>query len=260
MPSSLRSSLDALFDDAALFPPAQHPMAEALANHARLQSGPYTRLVGPFLCPIGRLSELDACVAGGSILPEELGLVLYPGDDQTHRLLPRGRVVQVEAPLGVKLPDEAGRQRRYVELPPGDDVAGPIERIAAERARVKVRCGGATPDMVPPVRRLAEILHLCAAKKVPFKATAGLHHPFRHLDEATGATEHGFLNLLAAASAAMHEASLDELVDILATPPDNGRKAIVDRVDRRARELLISIGTCSIDEPIEALEGLGLLD
>lgn len=260
MPTSLRTSLDGLFDDAGLFPPARHPMSEALAIHARMRSGPHAHLVGPFLTPLARLSELDACVAGGSPRPEELSLVLYSEDDHAHRAVAREGVVQVEAPLGVEVPSDAVRLRRFVELPPAGDVAGPIEQIVSLRAMVKVRCGGATPDTVPSVERLAEVIHLCAAQKVPFKATAGLHRPFRQRDEATGVVEHGFLNLLAAASAAMNEASLDELSDILTASGEDGESPVLTRIDRRARELLLSIGTCSLDEPKDALVSLGLLE
>jgi hypothetical protein len=235
-------------------------MAEALATHARLRSGPYAQLVGPFLCPVGRLSELDACIAGGSGRPESLGLIVYPGDEQALRSVAREGVVQVEGSFGAKLPNGAGHMRRYFELPPGGDVAGPIESIAAAGARVKVRCGGATPDMVPSAERLAKILHRCAILKVPLKATAGLHQPFRHMDETTGAMQHGFLNLLAATSAAVEGGSQGDLVDLLTVPEDEDEAVVLDRIDRKARELLSSIGTCSLDEPVEALRALGLVE
>lgn len=259
MSTNLRLTLDELFDDAGLFPPARRPMAEALTLHDLVAAGPDGQLLGPFLCPAGRMGELDACVASGVPRPEEIGVLLYPGELQARRACSAPGVVQVEAPLGVPLPDQAMRMRRYYELPPRGDLRAAVATIASSQACVKVRCGGATPDVVPTTARLAETLEACAAKDVTLKATAGLHQPFRHLDPATGGMQHGFLNLLAAASAAIGGASRAELVEILDTEQGEDDHGVVARVDRRARELVASVGTCSLDEPIAALRDLGVL-
>ena len=52
-----------------------------------------------------------------------------------------------------------------------------------------MRCGGAE---VPTADALGRFLSACRAAGVPFKATAGLHHPLA----AEG--RHGFLNVIAA--------------------------------------------------------------
>ncbi|MGH9213938.1 MAG: hypothetical protein ACRD2C_25185 [Acidimicrobiales bacterium] len=258
MPTSLLPVLTQLFDDAGLFPPARRPMAEALQVHHAARTGPHGALVGPFVCPMARLDELDACVAAGVPAPPYLSLVVYQGETPSRRALMRAGVVQVEVPLGVSLPSEALRVRRYFELPPGGDVEAAVDEAAASRARVKVRCGGLTPDMVPSPRRLAETLVACARRRLPLKATAGLHHPFRHHQADLGGPQHGFLNLLAAGAAAAAGADADELEKVLETEEADGG-AVVDRVDRHARELVVSIGTCSIDEPVGDLRKLGLL-
>lgn len=258
MSTSLLPVLARLFDDAGLFPPARRPMAEALHAHAQARSGPYGNLVGPFLCPLARLDELDACVAGGVPAPTELSLVVYQGEAQPRRSIVRPSVVQIEAPLGTKLPAETLRIRRYFELPPGGEVEAAVDEVARSRARAKVRCGGLTPDMVPSSRWLAEVLVACASRRLPLKATAGLHHPFRHYETDLGGPQHGFLNLLAAASAAVGGAGHDELVKILETEQDDGA-TLVERIDRHARELVASIGSCSIDEPVADLTAAGLL-
>ena len=77
MPSLLVSAVDRLFDDAGLFPPARRPMAEALRAHHQAAAGPHKRLVGPFLCPVSRLEELDACVASGLPRPTTVGVIAY---------------------------------------------------------------------------------------------------------------------------------------------------------------------------------------
>lgn len=273
MPTILRTSLDGLFDDAGLFPPAQRPMAEAMLAHADARSGAHARFVGPFLCPAGRLDELAACAAGGVPLPERLSVVLYPGDEHLRRSLARPGVVQVEAQLGTRLPEDVLHLRQYFEIPPAGDVRlhvlkvsdrrrsertrGGDDHMLADRPGVKVRCGGPTPDTVPSVERLAAVVHQCAAESVVLKATAGLHRAFRHRDEATGTWQHGFVNLLAAATAAIDGHGPEQLAELLAATEEDG-DAVLASVDRRARELLAAIGTCNLDEPIGELEGLGL--
>lgn len=259
MPASLLPVVERLFDDAGLFPPAAHAMADALGLHERARTGAHGRLVGPFLCPVARVAELDACVAGGAPRPPELSLVAYPGESPWRRLALRPGVVQIEGPLDLVLPEDAQRVVRYVELPGRGPVEAAVDDVVRVRARVKVRCGGLTPDAVPSTRRLAEVLAACAARRVALKATAGLHHAFyRAPTQPGGAPQHGFLNLLAAGSAAALGESVEGLVDLLETEADDRDKVVV-RIDRAARTLIASIGTCSIYEPVGELQALGLL-
>lgn len=258
MSTTLRTALNGLFDDAGLFPPASRPMADALTVHEETRLGRHSPVLGPFICPVARLQELNACVAAGLPRPERLGVIVYPGDLRAQRAFVQQGVVQVEAPLSMGLPDETRRVRRYLELPPNGDVEHAVEVVVRERAFAKVRCGGVTPDVVPSVQRLADILLACARRGVSLKATAGLHQPFPRNDSLSGAMQHGFVNLLAAASAAVAGAMPDTLVEILSLPEEEGHR-IVAQVDRRARELVVAIGTCSIAEPVAALENLGVL-
>jgi hypothetical protein len=258
VPTSLLPVFDRLFDDAGLFPPASRPMAEALRAHERARTGPHRELVGPFLCPLARLDELDACVAAGVPRPPELGVIGARGGPPWRRTTSRLGVVQVEMPLGVPLPEGAQRMRRFVELPPDGQVDAAVEQVAGLGAWVKVRCGGVTPDAVPSPERVAEVLVACAKRRLPFKATAGLHHPFRRRG---GTPQHGFVNLLAATSVALTGAACDEVARVLDTEEGDvgDGQALLIRIDRRARTLLRAIGTCSIDEPVEGMTALGIL-
>jgi hypothetical protein len=256
--TTLRTALDGLFDDAGLFPPARRPMAHALAAHERARVGRHGRLVGPFLCPLPRLDELHACVASGLPRPKTLGVIISQGDLRTRRSFMQPGVVQVEAPLGTLLPHETRRARRFLELPREDDVDRAVDAIVRAGAMAKLRCGGMAPDAVPAPERVADTLVACARHGVSLKATAGLHQPFPHKDPASGALQHGFVNLLAAASAAMLGATAERVTDILRMAEDDGERLIA-QVDRRGRDLLVAIGTCSIDEPVAALVDLGVL-
>jgi hypothetical protein len=88
---------------------------------------------------------------------------------------------------------------------------------------------------------------------VPFKATAGLHHPL------AAESRHGFLNVLAACvfeddDALVGEVELDS--DALRW---RNREADADELARVRREQLVAVGSCSFFEPVEDLQKLGIL-
>jgi hypothetical protein len=57
---SVRAFLSEIIDYAGLFPPAQLPMAQAVGNYARCRQDPESWMLGRFICPAARLTELSA--------------------------------------------------------------------------------------------------------------------------------------------------------------------------------------------------------
>ncbi|MGB1376169.1 MAG: hypothetical protein ACPG8N_10660, partial [Rhodothermales bacterium] len=106
----------------------------------------------------------------------------------------------------------------------------------------------------------------------PFKATAGLHHPVRHFNEGQHMMMHGFLNVFFAVTIGRCQ-GLDAagIEDIIAdTDPShftftdrgiewNGLSASTTEFIRDRRQLALSIGSCSFDEPRQDLHQLGWL-
>jgi len=234
-----------LIDHAPTFPPASLPLAEGLAEHRRVRGGETGWLVNRFVCPASKLAELGD-------EPLRLSIVVDGGQ------LPNGdtRIEAVEA-AGIDpemLVDAA--PEIYFELPLRDDVSFRILQLRELGIRAKVRCGG---SVLPSVAALAELVQACRRLEVPFKATAGLHHPVRANDE------HGFLNLIAAAVFAddEEEALAEEDPSAFGVTADvlswRGRSATTGEIARVRQELFVGFGSCSAQEPIDGLEALGIL-
>jgi hypothetical protein len=112
---------------------------------------------------------------------------------------------------------------------------------------------------------------------VPFKATAGLHHPLcgtfplTYEEDAARARMFGFLNVFTAAvfaQARMPERHLIEVVD--EERPEafqftddqlvwRGHSATTVQIARARASLGLSFGSCSFEEPVAGLRELGLL-
>lgn len=169
----------------------------------------------------------------------------------------------------------------YVEMPFArrPEVSfGALVRLAAVRSAdpsplgAKIRCGGDSPEDVPASTIVARFLKRCLQLGVPFKATAGLHHPVRSVTAEQGPI-HGFLNVFAAAVLG-HARDLDEqvLLQIIdETDPEafslrsggvawRGITASPVETVRARSTFARSFGSCSFDEPTTDLRALGWLE
>jgi hypothetical protein len=137
---------------------------------------------------------------------------------------------------------------------------------------LKFRTGGTTASAVPSVDQLAAVVVACRDHGLFWKATAGLHQPFRHFDAALGVSLHGFLNLFVAATLAeAHALGVADVAAILADDdPRNfsfatsalawsDRTADIELIAAARRRGLQSFGSCSFDEPLAGLQALDVL-
>jgi hypothetical protein len=235
MTDARRAALAGLIDHAPTFPPASLPPGEAVEEDRRARSSEEAWLLRRLVWPASRLDEL-----GGE--ERELSVVLdgpYEGD-------PRARAIETR--WDAQLQNLIGEV--YVELPLGEGIEERIAVLAERGYRAKVRCGGAS---VPSAAELGGFIRACTEAGVPFKATAGLHHPLA----AEGA--HGFLNVLAACAFA-DEAALAGDVELDSESLRwNGREAGAEELERVRREGLVAIGSCAFFEPVDDLKALGVL-
>jgi hypothetical protein len=235
-----RAALAALIDHAPTFPPASLSTSDALDEDRRARAGEYAWMLARLVWPASRLDELEGEDRALSVLLD----APYGGDMRAEAV----ETHWVESHSDAGLDGLIGEA--YVELPLGDGLEERIAALAERGLRAKVRCGGAE---VPTADALGRFLSACRAAGVPFKATAGLHHPLA----AEG--RHGFLNVIAAC-AFDDGAALSEAVELgpaglrwrdhVAGPGD---------LERVRRQQLVAVGSCSFSEPVDDLKELGVL-
>ena len=99
--------------------------------------------------------------------------------------------------------------------------------------RAKVRTGGVTRDAFPTTSDLIRFLRRCVRAGLPFKATAGLHHPLRaeyrltYAPDSPAGVMFGFLNLFLATAflrAGMEETEAARLLEERSPTPSRSMK------------------------------------
>jgi hypothetical protein len=236
--TSLRALLTNLIDYAGLYPPASLPLPAVIQNYERYLASPDTWILNRLVLPASNLNEVQ------------------PGVTWRITLL----VDSEPGPLPRQIETLETKNERRLSLPTYCEA--PLHRITD--AFAKVRTGGLTPDAIPPAPHLAEFLHTAAARRLPFKATAGLHHPIR-------AGMHGFVNVFVAAAFAWHGLDRQSLIQVLeeADPAAfefddrqlrwRGLHLSTDQLHAARRDFAHSFGSCSLEEPLEDLRKLGWL-
>jgi len=275
-PPMPRSLFDRLVDDAALFPPGNAPMSQALADHATQRASTHAGLVGPFLTPASRVDELCAALPPDQDLL--LAIVFDVGADGAHHAWraavadPRISLVAVEAThaqLGgdatavgtnlARLPEVTG----YLEVPrAGFD--GSLDLVGGTGWQAaKYRTGGTTADAFPSEVELAAFLVAATTRTIPFKLTAGLHRAVRNTAGDTGFEQHGVLNVLVATRVAQQVGDAAEVAAVLAQrepgPLVEFLRAWDDGTCAAVRHSFRSFGCCGVTDPIDDLAALALL-
>ena len=256
---------DRFFDDAAIFPPGNAAMDDAVRAHVAMLGSPLARHLGPFVCSASRLTGLGDALVAADVDVLDLALVTPAGGSAVAAITavhddPRLRLQAVEVSgttPGDPLPAVPEGTLLLVER-----AATPPFDLSPDVA-LKLRTGGETPDAFPDDARLASALAGALAQGLRFKLTAGLHHAVRHTDPATGFEHHGFLNVVLAVHAALTDSGVD-LAATLAERDASVVAAAVAEFDESARGLVrsrfLSLGTCSTTDPVDDLRKLGLLE
>ena len=264
-----------LVDDAAIFPPGDVPLPDAVAAHVERREEWWSDLVGPFVVTDQRIPEiaqplrLAVVVTGGAgavepavRLAERTGhevagveVALRDLDDLPGNAR---RVVTAAADCGVE------PERVYVELPHVPDTGSWLraaDTVAEAGVRLKFRTGGLDASAFPATHALARWIDAALDRETPFKCTAGLHHAVAQEDSETGFGHHGFVNVMLATVRAFDGTPVDEVAALLGErDPDVLASGARAEDLGRARRWFTSFGSCSVTEPLDDLLALGLLE
>ncbi|HEY1015893.1 MAG TPA: hypothetical protein VGE07_24505 [Herpetosiphonaceae bacterium] len=284
--------LRGIVDYAGLFPPAQLAMAPAVRNYAAYRAGPHAWALGRFVLPVARLAEFEAAAApllDGAAGPWPISaLSADPAADRAaiedfnRRLAGLAVIDALEckaarpAEIAAALAGAPAGISVFVEIPIAADPEPLVSALAGAGGRAKVRTGGVTAEAFPPPAELARFLAACARHAVPFKATAGLHHPLRAEHPLTyepaspRGVMHGFLNVFLAAALLRAGGSQAQAAELLAETDAAALAWSPEAVAWRGwrfdaaaladlRAAAIGFGSCSFEEPIDDLHSLEVL-
>jgi hypothetical protein len=293
---SVRVLLSEIIDYAGLFPPSQVSMAEAVLNYATYKNSNYKWMLGRFVVPAARLEEFWETASDFVSRDAKSGwrLSVIAGEDiyETLRIVEDFNAKNASYVLCDTLEVKANTESKientvkampnylttYFEIPIDDRLPDLVCALALYEQRAKIRTGGTTADAFPQTREIIRFIRTCMAANVPFKATAGLHHPLRcfkpltYEANAPMGTMHGFLNVFLGTgfcrlgfNTNLLESLLeDEFTESFAFT--DGAVTWHQTYILTAMQLkvvreqnIISFGSCSFDEPIADLREIGLL-
>jgi hypothetical protein len=285
---SARAAFAGLIDYAGLFPPAQLPIDAAQAEYEAARRGPHAWMLGRFIVAAPLIATWSGVKLPFSVIVDaELDAL----DRLATLATKNAQIESLEIPLpkGIPADEIAGAIGRlgsdiaiaglgdvpaFVELPRDEQwlrsLPAAMNSLARSELGGKLRCGGVTAEAFPSVAEVATFILEAHDANVAFKATAGLHHPIRHRDPASGFMMHGFLNLIAAAALAPR-VDTETLHRIVGEEEPNafrfddtsfswrGERVDVAELTRTRNDAFVAYGSCSFAEPVEDLSALGLL-
>ncbi len=307
--ASLRALLTDLIDYAGLFPPARLSLDQAIRNYARYRQEGDAWMLGRFIIPASRLEDLEpyheelfrvappfafsVLGRGGGSLTEFLTNLREDLRDiavfrKRHGSRVSVDVVETRLPPDLAdplLPESALSLYKTIRIFPlldlfpfceaserPEELLEQLAQLPDEQIGFKLRCGGLEASAFPSSEQVAAALQGCLDAGVPFKATAGLHHPLPRFDPGVQARMHGFLNLfLAGVLVYSRNLSAEQIRRLLDDDQadhfsftNKGASWQKHRVSTAGiaaarRDFVRSFGSCSFEDPCEDLRALGWL-
>lgn len=287
----MHPAFDAIVDYAGLFPPASCSMDEAVTKYAEYRIGSDRDLLGRFVLAASRLEELGESVAGQGLMPlasdhwplsvvfganhpEELTRVAsFQAAFGNRGLLVEAMEAKVTAPGEVRVVVDRLPQHweRFLEVPHQLHYGDLIGAIRDAGVGAKIRTGGTAPDSFPTATQLTRFLMAVTRYGVPFKATAGLHHPWRGSYPLTYAADsdrhmmYGFVSVLVATAILRAGGEGETAQAVLEESDPSAFECSADAITWRGERIdfdalaaarqggFRGFGSCSFREPVDEL-------
>lgn len=280
-----------MIDYAGLFPPAALNMDQAMLKYAEHRGGLDRDMLARFVVAARLLHEFTDAAGRNRIRPptfdpwplsvvfgtnhiEDLARIEALRSTQLGEIF---RVDAVEARVHtvgeISVVTERFRTDWdiFLEVEHDADFDAMVSAIRDAGAGAKIRTGGVTPEAFPTPEQLASFLVAVYAHKVPWKATAGLHHLFTRDYRLTYDPDsprhemYGYLNLIYAATAVRFGADHATAVAILSDRTPDAFQRGYDYI--AWRDLMLSyehikharidgfhgFGSCSFREPVDEM-------
>jgi hypothetical protein len=262
-------------DYAGLFPPAALDLQTTVSNYQKYLDSPHAWALGRLVLPVALAGDF---AKQWPSLVAKAAISVVVGDSAPERLIPLKDLgfsldfiecAWTEASEADRLQNiVAPNAKAFFEIPVSPDPEGTIHALAARGACAKMRTGGTVANVIPPVSEVVRFIASCARHKVPFKATAGLHHPFRgeyaltYERNSERAIMHGYVNVILASAVLYEGGDIALACEVLSdASPTNFRfdsEAIVwhnrvftiQEITNVRQRLLLSFGSCSFLEPL----------
>jgi len=246
---ALRALLDNFIDYAGIFPPATVTLDQALLNYNVYKRSDYAWMLRYLVVNAHDIEQIPAAFVDSlSVLSnvDQTGVAVL----ETKDILAVVRPVYCEVALN--------------ELDKLDDVK-------KSGCFAKIRTGGIKPEAIPSPKEVASFINACVKLRLPFKATAGLHHPIRAMRaltyhiEAPQAVMHGFINVLLAAAFAWNgETDIEPIIAEQSAEAFSfgdvacwrDKTLTVAQIKKSRLQFMHSVGSCSFDEPVDELKEL----
>ena len=271
-------------------------MSDAVLNYATYRNSNYAWMLGRFVVTAARLAEFYECardfisrdrgsawrvsVVVGENVYETISMVEDFNSTNGPRVICDTIEIKAETAKLIENSSNAlpGNVTAFFEIPLDERFADMIATLSVTRQCAKMRTGGVTAETFPRSSEIVRFVRTCLAANVPFKATAGLHHPVRCFRPLTyeanslKGTMHGFLNLFLMTGFAREGYRSSLLEDVMeeefnevfrfddqtATWRDDYSLSIW-QIESLRNSGIQSFGSCSFDEPIADLQKLGIL-
>ena len=294
MLSSLKVLLRAIVDYAGIFPPAKLSLQNAIADYLKYSQSSDNWLLGNFVIPVSRLTELETLLVNRYsenklLTPCSISAILsgnWQSELQQVQTFNNNNNLKITAvefkPLSLGEIQQAINHipkgiETFWEIPLDENLENYLAILKKANKAAKIRTGGLSAQSFPDVERLCQFIFASAEAQVPFKATAGLHHALagnyevNYQEKNFFANMQGFLNLSILAALVYgqkltRKGALTILQESFSTNFKFQEENIIwqnhnlslTELQKSRKCFFRSFGSCSFQEPLDELRGLKL--